>query len=76
MLLPVTELGAEEIETTGALDGDELLRSIPQVGAVGFNANRGGQTGVNAARGDVGSVNLRSIGEGNTLSVTQWSSYG
>ena len=65
--LPVTELGAEEIETTGALDGDELLRSIPQVGAVGFNANRGGQTGVNAARGDVGSVNLRSIGEGNTL---------
>ncbi|MBO9490305.1 TonB-dependent receptor [Endozoicomonas sp. G2_1] len=65
--LPVTELNAEEIETTGAVDGDELLRSIPQVGAVGFTATRGGNTGVNAARGDVGSVNLRSIGEGNTL---------
>ncbi|REL27295.1 TonB-dependent receptor [Thalassotalea euphylliae] len=65
--LPVTELDAEDIQTTGALDGDELLRSIPQIGAVGFTSTRGGNTGVNAARGDVGSINLRSIGEGNTL---------
>lgn len=65
--LPVTSLNAEDIETTGALDGDELLRSIPQIGAVGFTNTRGGNTGTNAARGDVGSVNLRSIGEGNTL---------
>ena len=66
-VLPVTELSAEDIIATGALDGDELLRSIPQIGAVGFTGTRGGNTGTNAARGDVGSVNLRSIGEGNTL---------
>lgn len=65
--LPVTELNAEDIATTGALDGDELLRAIPQIGSVGFTNTRGGNTGVNAARGDVGSVNLRSLGEGNTL---------
>lgn len=65
--LPVTSLDAADIAGTGALDGDELLRSIPQVGAVGFTSTRGGNTGTNAARGDVGSINLRSIGEGNTL---------
>ncbi|GAA6170291.1 TonB-dependent receptor domain-containing protein [Sessilibacter corallicola] len=65
--LPVTVLDSEYISVTGALDGDELLRSIPQIGSVGFGASRGGITGVNAARGDVGSVNLRSLGEGNTL---------
>lgn len=65
--LPVTELTADDIATTGALDGDELLRSIPQIGSVGFTSTRGGNTGVNAARGDVGSFNLRSVGEGNTL---------
>ncbi|GAC16893.1 TonB-dependent receptor domain-containing protein [Aliiglaciecola lipolytica] len=66
-VLPITELNAEDIATTGALIGDELLRSIPQIGAVGFTGTRGGNTGTNAARGDIGSVNLRSIGEGNTL---------
>ena len=65
--LPVTQLTSEDMEISGALDGDELLRSIPQIGAVGFTSTRGGNTGTNAARGDVGSVNLRSIGEGNTL---------
>lgn len=65
--LPVTQLDRSDISATGALDGDELLRSIPQIGSVGFGASRGGITGVNAARGDVGSVNLRSLGEGNTL---------
>ncbi len=66
-VLPVTDLNAEDIATTGALSGDELLRAIPQIGAVGFTGTRGGNTGTNAARGDIGSVNLRSIGEGNTL---------
>ena len=65
--LPVTSLNAEDIGITGATTGDELLRSIPQVGSIGFGDSRGGITGVNAARGDVGSVNLRSLGEGNTL---------
>lgn len=65
--LPVTVMSFEDIEATGATDGDELLRAIPQFGTVGFGASRGGITGVNAARGDVASFNLRSIGDGNTL---------
>ncbi|UTW45739.1 TonB-dependent receptor [bacterium SCSIO 12696] len=65
--LPVTQLTADDISATGAVDGEDLVRSIPQIGAVGFTETRGGTTGVNAARGDVSSINLRSIGDGNTL---------
>src|SRR3546814_8555170 len=42
------------------------FRSIPQMGDVSFNPGNNAQTS-NAARGDVGSVNLRSLGVGNTL---------
>lgn len=63
--LPVTVLTADDIEATGATSGDELLSTIPQVGGVTFN--EGAFTGVNGARGDVGSINLRGIGTGNTL---------
>ena len=63
--MPVTVLNSEDIALTGAVTGDELLRSIPQMGAVGFNESV--TTGVNAARGDVNSINLRGIGTGNTL---------
>lgn len=63
--LPVTVVGSDDIVATGAVSGDELLRSIPQIGAVGFNESR--TTGVNAARGDVNSINLRGLGTGNTL---------
>ena len=66
-LLPVTVIGIEDIRTTGAEIGDELLRAIPQFGSIGMTHVRGGITGVNAARGDVASFNLRSLGEGNTL---------
>ncbi len=66
-LLPVTVLDFEDIRTTGAEIGDELLRAIPQFGSIGMTHVRGGITGVNAARGDVASFNLRSLGEGNTL---------
>jgi len=64
-ILPVTSLDAIDIETTGAVSGDELLASIPQIGDVTFREGR--FTGVNGARGDVGSVNLRGVGDGNTL---------
>lgn len=64
--LPVTVLGEEEILATGAVNGDDLLRSIPQMGDVLFSAANNPQTS-NAARGDVNSVNLRSLGVGNTL---------
>src|SRR6476660_327539 len=64
--LPVTVLGEEQILATGAVNGDDLLRSIPQMGDVLFSAANNPQTS-NAARGDVNSVNLRSLGVGNTL---------
>ncbi len=63
--LPVSVLNSEDIALTGAATGDELLRSIPQMGFVGFNDST--TTGVNAARGDVNSINLRGLGTGNTL---------
>jgi outer membrane receptor protein involved in Fe transport len=64
--LPVTVLSEEQILATGAVNGDDLLRSIPQMGDVLFSAANNAQTS-NAARGDVNSVNLRSLGVGNTL---------
>jgi outer membrane receptor protein involved in Fe transport len=64
--LPVTALTEKDIENTGAMSGDELLRSIPQIGAVNFGAATG-NGGVNDARGDVASINLRGVGSGNTL---------
>ena len=64
--LPVTVLNEEQILATGAVNGDDLLRSIPQMGDVLFSSANNPQTS-NAARGDVNSVNLRSLGVGNTL---------
>ncbi len=66
--LPVTTLTADDIEDTGAVTGDELLRNIPQIGEVAFNNERA-IGGVNDARGDVNSINLRGLGTGNTLTL-------
>ncbi|MCS4233730.1 TonB-dependent receptor [Stenotrophomonas sp. BIGb0135] len=65
-LLPVATLQAEQIEATGAVSGDELYRSIPQMGDVSFSGTNGGNSS-NYARGDIASVNLRGLGVGNTL---------
>lgn len=64
--LPVTLVDEKQIGATGAVSGDELFRSIPQLGDVSFNSSYLPNSS-NAARGDVGSVNLRNLGEGNTL---------
>lgn len=64
--LPVVVVGEAQLDAVAAVSGDELLRSIPQIGDVSFNPGNNAQTS-NAARGDVGSVNLRSLGVGNTL---------
>lgn len=64
--LPVVVIDAEKIDASGAVSGDELMRSIPQMGDVLFDSSNNPQTS-NAARGDVNSVNLRSLGVGNTL---------
>lgn len=67
--LPVSVVGQEEIATSGVASADELFRYLPGVGAVGFGGNNQRSTsfGINGARGDVASINLRSLGEGNTL---------
>ncbi len=64
--LPVTMISAADISVTGATSGDELFRSIPQMGDVTFNSSYLAGSS-NSARGDVGSVNLRNLGIGNTL---------
>ncbi|WP_257386635.1 TonB-dependent receptor domain-containing protein [Tahibacter caeni] len=64
--LPVVVVGQDQIDAASAVSGDELLRFIPQMGDVLFDASNNPQTS-NAARGDVNSVNLRSLGVGNTL---------
>ena len=65
--LPVTVVDSESFEANGFTSGEDIIRAIPQLGSIGFGSVRGGITGVNAARGDVASFNLRSVGEGNTL---------
>ena len=67
--LPVTVLTAAAIEATGASSGDDLYRSLASAGTVSFgnNMTRSITGGVNGARGDVASVNLRNLGTGNTL---------
>lgn len=64
-VLPVTVLSEELIQATGAASGEELFRSIPQVGTAAFNEQNASTQ--NSARGDVSSVNLRDLGTGNTL---------
>ncbi len=64
--LPVTVVDERQIAATGAVNGDELFRSVPQLGDVTFNSSYLPNSS-NAARGDVGSVNLRNLGVGNTL---------
>ncbi len=64
--LPVTVLSSDQIAATGAVTGDDLLRSIPEMGNVQFNASNGQQTN-NSARGDIASIDLRSAGIGDTL---------
>ena len=67
--LPVITLGEDQFAGIGGLDGDDILRSIPQMGDVGFNATENVSGGVNSARGDVASINLRALGTGNTLTL-------
>lgn len=64
-VLPVTVLDEQQIENTGASSGDELFRALPQNGTIAFNEQNA--TTQNNVRGDVGSVNLRDLGTGNTL---------
>lgn len=64
--LPVVVLNEDDIAATAATSGDELFRAIPQAGDVAFNESRDAG-GINDARGDTASINLRALGTGNTL---------
>jgi outer membrane receptor protein involved in Fe transport len=65
--LPVSLVGEEQIEAVAAVSGADLYRSIPQLGGVTFNEQVLGGGNANAARGDVSTVSLRGLGQGNTL---------
>ncbi|WP_333609437.1 TonB-dependent receptor domain-containing protein [Arsukibacterium sp.] len=62
----VKVIDERHMDALGVVTGDDLMRSIPQMGDVLFEETSGPQTS-NTARGDTNSVNLRSLGLGNTL---------
>ncbi|MDP3853699.1 hypothetical protein [Phenylobacterium sp.] len=68
--VPVTVVGEEQLDAIAATSGDDLFRSIPQMGDVSFNSSFLPNSS-NSARGDVGSVNLRNLGVGNTASTAR-----
>lgn len=65
--LSISVVGADDIERLGVDSGEDLLNLIPENGQNFFNEGENLAGGVNAARGDVGAFNLRSLGTGNTL---------
>jgi len=64
--LAVSVFSSEDVDILGVSGGDELLAAIPENGQNFLGPTDTGG-GVNGARGDVGAVNLRSLGTGNTL---------
>lgn len=65
--LPVNTVGEEQIKGVAAVSGADLFRSIPQLGGSSFTEQAIGGSSPNAARGDVSSISLRGMGQGNTL---------
>ena len=62
--LPVTVLDEEAIDATGDLTFEELLSNIPQAGGLDFNS---GSELSNDTRGDIASLNLRTLGADTAL---------
>ena len=65
--LPVTLLKESDMDAIGAMSASELFGSLPSNGVMNFNGTDTVSGGVNSARGDVASINLRGIGSSNTL---------
>jgi iron complex outermembrane receptor protein len=65
--LAVSVITAEDIGNLGIDSIDDLLQLIPENGQNFFNEAENISGGVNAARGDIGTYNLRNLGTGNTL---------
>lgn len=64
--LPVTVVDRKDLDAIGAVSAGEIFRDLPAQGATNF-AGDNETGGINGARGDVASINLRSLGTGNTL---------
>ena len=65
--LAVSIIDSVDIEALGISSGDELLDYLPEQGQNTFNEVGNIAGGVNSARGDIGAINLRNMGTGNTL---------
>ncbi|ASR44369.1 hypothetical protein BEN78_14345 [Xanthomonas citri pv. mangiferaeindicae] len=67
--LPVATVDRAQIQATGATNGNELFRSLPQFGDVAVTEKGTTNAGRNSnvARGDVGAINLRNLGAKYTL---------
>lgn len=63
--LPVTIIDQADLAAIGGVDGEDLIRSLPAQGGVAFRNDN--NTTNNNARGDIASINLRSIGSSGTL---------
>ena len=66
--LPVTVITSEDIEAIAVESGDELFAELAEMGSNNFNQSDF-SGGYNANRGDVGSLDLRNIGTGNTVTL-------
>ncbi|RKF18980.1 TonB-dependent receptor [Altericroceibacterium spongiae] len=65
--LPVSVVGQDDIDAIAPSSVADLMQALPANGTMNFNGTDTVGGGVHSARGDVASVNLRSIGSGNTL---------
>ena len=63
--LPVTVVNTADLASLGSVDGADIVSSLPAQGATAFRDDN--TSTVNNARGDVSSINLRSIGSSGTL---------
>ena len=64
--LPVAVYDRKAMDAAGILDGNELVRSIPQMGDMTWNESWIPGSS-NAARGDMASLNLKNLGASGTL---------
>jgi outer membrane receptor protein involved in Fe transport len=65
-ILPVTVVDEKDLDVLAPDSGEQVFRALPSQGATNFSGDS--ETGgINGARGDVASINLRSLGTGNTL---------
>jgi len=62
--IAVSSLTAEELDAYGESSTGDMLSNLPQAGNFEINESA---DGVNDARGDIATVNLRGLGSGNTL---------